>query len=108
MLLNNLETNFGTYTKDGEKEITTIMLSSEVVIKRDEKLYYVPLIQRLEIPTDEFIISDYDIFLAGYLHHARLIDEKWVLKIESKIVFGAFDSNGKVITEKPFDITKDI
>lgn len=82
------------------KQTVRIVLSSDVIIKRDGKLYAVPYVKMIEEKIDKYNADVLEIFLFSYRLEVDKISKLW--KISDKELE---DGMGfKFIAEKPFEI----
>lgn len=81
-----------------------VTLSCYVVIKRDKKTYEVPLVQIYEYPEENYTVDALECAMLSYFKWASEISKKW--KIVTEDITNV--EGGKVITQREFDITRDI
>jgi len=105
MLLKNLNIEICENRPSTDEEpYKSITLESEVIITRKGATYSVPFIKKLEVDLVKYKADDLETFITIYLFEAKKITEKWIVQktnVEE-------DGHRKFITERPFDITKDI
>ncbi len=105
MITNNLKFDKSVVTNNDE--VThCITISSEVVIKRDNKFHNIPFTQIFEFPDKTYCTEDLEIAILSYLFHANKISKKWIIMKENIVDLDG--GRGRVLTQKDFDIVNDI
>jgi len=108
MTINDLEISKvtrTTFSSEPEKTVEILGIECNVVIVRDGVTYSVPYNKSLEMPTEHYDTDMVETFMMGFILECNKINERWQLVVEEEAPV-AF--TGKVISQRPFDIIKDI
>lgn len=106
MLIKDLNIERWTVTKPPTE---VMKITVEVVIVRDGGTYTVPYNKMYEVPPENYTTEVVEGFFWNFLMECKRISEKWKLVVEVESPLSPVgETIGKVITQRPFDITRDL